>query len=174
LGVRLVDDSLFLLFICSCDNNPLCAHTLRTLPLPPAFFPGGGAAKPGSGPVWGTDIPIPPPIPTTWPPEPYSAETGGGASGSGGDASAAAGAAGAATTTSTIVNADGTVVTISLPAAAAPAKAKLKQIYLVSLPAIEGTLWAETGEELISVSVFAHFVKLITRTKCFECATTSS
>lgn len=112
---------------------------------------GGGAAKPGSGPVWGTDIPIPPPIPTSWPPEPYTAEAAGGAPGAGGDASAA-GAAGAAATTSTIVNADGTVVTISLPAAAAPAKAKLKQIYLVSLPAIEGTLWAETGEELISVS----------------------
>jgi hypothetical protein len=111
---------------------------------------GGGAAKPGSGPVWGTDIPIPPPIPTSWPPEPYTAEAAGGAFGVGADASAG-GTAGAATT-STIVNADGTVVTISLPAAAAPAKAKLKQIYLVSLPAIEGTLWAETGEELISVS----------------------
>jgi len=105
---------------------------------------GGGAAKAGGGPVWGTDIPFPPPVPTSWPPEPYTADAAEGAvtTESAGDV---------AMTTSTIVNADGTVVTIATPVPAGPPKPKLKQIYLVSLPSIEGTMWADEGEALISV-----------------------
>lgn len=107
---------------------------------------GSGAAKAGGGPVWDKDIPLPPPIPTSWPPEPYTSESAGAVTGDGaGD--------GVTTTTSTIVNADGTVITIATPVATGPPKPKLKQIYLVSLPSIEGTMWADEGEALISVSV---------------------
>jgi hypothetical protein len=112
---------------------------------------GAGAGAGSSGPVWATDVPPPPPIPTAWPPEPYTGDVA--ASAAEGASGATAGADGApAGAVSTIVNADGTVVTITLPAAAPAPKAKLKQIYLVNLPAIENTLWADTGEELISVS----------------------
>jgi hypothetical protein len=103
--------------------------------------------------VWATDVPLPPPLPTPWPPEPYTGEVA--ASAAEGASGATAGADGApAGAVSTIVNADGTVVTITLPAAAPAPKAKLKQIYLVNLPAIENTLWADTGEELISVRLW--------------------
>ena len=115
---------------------------------------GSGAAKGGSGPVWGTDIPFPPPIPTSWPPEPYTAESAEASAGADG----AAMADGSGVITSTIVNADGTVVTIATPAPAGPPKPKLKQIYLVSLPSIEGTLWADEGEALISVSLRSSFI----------------
>ena len=118
---------------------------------PPIAAGVSGAAKNGAGPVWDKDIPFPPPIPTSWPPEPYTADS----AAAGGDASAADGVGNenGAMTVSTIVNADGTVVTISTPVPAGPPKPKLKQIYLVSLPSVEGTLWADEEEALISVSL---------------------
>lgn len=118
-------------------------------PPPAASASSSGAAKAGAGPVWAKDIPFAPPIPTSWPPEPYVGEEGGGSGDAAGNAGVGGGAAAAA---STIVNADGTVVAISIPVPAGPPKPKLKQIYLVGLPTVEGTLWADEGEALISVS----------------------
>ena len=110
----------------------------------------GGVASSSKGPVWGSEIPIPPPVPTCWPPLPYTPDAAGSAGESAVDASLSA-----AVTTSTIVNADGTVVTITIPAAAPPPKPKLKQVYLVGLPSVEGTLWETAEEELIPVSALS-------------------
>ena len=107
----------------------------------------GGVASSSKGPVWDSDIPIPPPVPTCWPPLPYTPDAPGSAGEGAADVSLSA-----AVTTSTIVNADGTVVTITIPATAPPPKPKLKQVYLVGLPSVEGTLWETAEEELIPVS----------------------
>ncbi len=96
-----------------------------------AGTPEAAATKggPTGGPNWAKDIPMPPPVPGCWPPVPYTGKSGGS-----GDNSQ--GPSGANSPLPEGLGGSG-----SDNPSYDPSKPKLKQVYLVGLPSIAGTLW---------------------------------
>ncbi|KAJ1439706.1 hypothetical protein B484DRAFT_427623, partial [Ochromonadaceae sp. CCMP2298] len=87
---------------------------------------------------WAKKAPAPPPLPFSWPPEPFL----------GTDADLDTDAAGAGVG---VAGADGGLaVGTVIQLAGVEQGPKLKQMYLLPLPSIEGTLWAESSEQLIT------------------------
>jgi hypothetical protein len=103
------------------------------------------------------ELPQPPPLPSCWPPVPYTGE--------------AAKPVASVTSGGTGVTGDpGATPTLAEPEATGPPKPKMKQIFLTSLPTIEGTFWSEPQEILISVGfdlVFCYFFCSITPCFCY-------
>ncbi len=101
------------------------------------------------GPKYATDIPLPPPVPTCWPPVPYTGVTGSGAAG--GDSS------GNPNSGSSTPVGDGSAAALggSDNPSYDPSKPKLKQVYLVGLSSTANTLWEtnDTNDVDINVSV---------------------
>eukprot|EP01034_Spumella_vulgaris_P022019 gene22019-28113_t len=99
-----------------------------------------------SGPNWTKEIPRPPPVPTGWPPEPYT----GGASGGGGAGGGSRDASGTSTPLGELVGAENT--------SHDPSKPKLKQLFLVGLAKVEGTLWESNDMDVNPSVLFEDFL----------------
>jgi hypothetical protein len=105
--------------------NPNTANPSGSNQDKPASTPSGGAST-------NKAIPIPPPVPTTWPPIPYTL----------------APVDGQPKSVATLL-----LASLDQPAEAKASRPKLKQAQLTQLNNVEGTFWAEPQEVLIPVSV---------------------